>query len=160
MTVQSKLDPAALIEQGRIALEDRNYAAAQDSFARALTEDPNNILALAGMGNVFFAQKASPEALRYYEKIIEVDPTNPVGYEIVADVKLASEQYDEAIKFYKKAIGLETKDGVSFEYSKLGQAYRLQGKPEEALAAYQKALETNPKNPEAYYGFALTYEAQ
>jgi len=52
-------------------------------------------------------------------------------------------------------------DGIrSFYYNNIGNAYEAQGRLDEAIASYQRALEINPNLAVALYNLGIVYEAQ
>jgi protein O-GlcNAc transferase len=79
-------------------------------------------------------------------------------------VNFQQQKYDEAIACYKKAIKLEPR--ASAAYNMMGMAYRFKynrlGVPElrqKEMAAFQKAIEIDPKNWVAMINLATDYYA-
>jgi tetratricopeptide (TPR) repeat protein len=79
-------------------------------------------------------------------------------------VHFQQQKYDEAIANYEKAIKLEPRAAAA--YNMLGMAYRFKynqlGVPEfrqKEMAAFQKAIEIDPKNWVAMINLATTYQA-
>jgi tetratricopeptide (TPR) repeat protein len=79
-------------------------------------------------------------------------------------VALQQQKYDEAIACYEKAIKLEPRAAAA--YNMMGMAYRLKfsqlGVPEfrqKEMAAFQKAVEIDPKNWVAMINLATDYYA-
>jgi len=80
-------------------------------------------------------------------------------------VSFQQQKYDEAIANYEKAIKLEPR--ASAAYNMLGMAYRFKynqlGGPEfrqKEMAAFQKAVEIDPKNWVAMINLATDYYAE
>jgi cytochrome c-type biogenesis protein CcmH/NrfG len=79
-------------------------------------------------------------------------------------VNFQQQKYDEAIASYEKAIKLEPKAATA--YNMIGMAYRFKynrlGAPElrqKEMAAFQKAVEIDPKNWVAMINLATDYYA-
>jgi len=79
-------------------------------------------------------------------------------------VNIQQQKYDEAIACYEKAIKLEPRAAAA--YNMMGMAYRFKynqlGVPEfrqKEMAAFQKAVETDPKNWVAMINLATDYYA-
>jgi len=71
----------------------------------------------------------------------------------------AARAWGEAVVSYQRALGLAPH--WSEAYARMGEAYRLQGSAvaaTNALAAYQRALEWNPRNAAVVLSVALTHE--
>ena len=79
-------------------------------------------------------------------------------------VYFQQQKYDEAIASYEKAIKTEPRPGAA--YNMIGMAYRFKynqgGAPEfrqKEMAAFQKAVEIDPKNWVAMINLAIDYYA-
>jgi tetratricopeptide (TPR) repeat protein len=79
-------------------------------------------------------------------------------------VYFQQQKYDEAIASYEKAIKTESRPGAA--YNMIGMAYRFKhnqgGAPEfhqKEMAAFQKAIETDPKNWVAMINLGTDYYA-
>ena len=73
------------------------------------------------------------------------NPNRGAAHFIYASSLANSKKYDEAIREYQKAIQLEPKALLS--YMQLANVYQLQGKSDQMIATYQKALTVAPDNP-------------
>ncbi len=66
---------------------------------------------------------------------------------------LAAGKCDEAVPLLEQALEISSGDIVDISYNNLGVAYLCQGRYEEAVSIFQKAIDRNPK---AVYFFNLT----
>lgn len=66
-----------IVESGRIAHRQGALQQAADSYRRALSLDPDNAMALAGLGVVALQSGASTEAREYLGKAAHLAPENP-----------------------------------------------------------------------------------
>ena len=87
---------------------------------------------------------------------------SPEKYMQAGFVNFQQQQYDEAIANYEKAIKLQPRAAAA--YNMIGMAYRfkynklgVQGFREKEMAAFQKAVEIDPKNWVALTNLATDY---
>ncbi|WP_139240662.1 tetratricopeptide repeat protein, partial [Geitlerinema sp. PCC 9228] len=104
---------------------------------------------------------------------------NPVIYSQLSEIYQQKGNYEEAIAAGQKALDFESKSktknyfknvinlfkklGGNYYtqlYNNLGNAYSNQGKYEQAIAAYQQALEIDPNSAYAYFNLGLVYSNQ
>lgn len=87
-----------------------------------------------------------------HEKMLALRPSTPSGYVNLALAQARMKKFDEAIETLKK--GIEKIPDSEILLSRLGHTYLVTGRLNEAFAAMQQVLETNPK-----YFDALTASA-
>jgi tetratricopeptide (TPR) repeat protein len=93
------------------------------------------------------------EALRAYERAIELEPGRASTHAILAQLLLDREEYQRAREEYELALELGIEDsqaGAAIRVN-LGVALKALGKPEEALEAYDRAIELDPEYATAHY---------
>ena len=75
---QAPIDPvsAALVADGRGALEAGDLVAADNAFETALVADPRNVAAYVAMAEVAIAQNLYGQAIRQTRKGLNIDPTD------------------------------------------------------------------------------------
>ncbi|MGD8564677.1 MAG: tetratricopeptide repeat protein [Desulfarculaceae bacterium] len=66
----------------------------------------------------------------------------------------------KAIELFTKAIksGRLSKENLAIAYNNRGSAWDDQGRADQAIRDYNKAVKTNPKYAEAYYNRSFAYE--
>lgn len=97
-------------------------------------------------GNIHFKQGAFDEAISAYNKAIRLDPTLGWPYCNLALTYLNQGQYAEAILLYQKSLELlKTDEDKAVSWNGLGNIYRCINDYANAVAAYQKAAELDPK---------------
>ncbi|MGF1644470.1 MAG: cellulose synthase subunit BcsC-related outer membrane protein [Thiotrichales bacterium] len=70
----------APVAEGYEALEAKNPSAAARAFEQALTLDPNDVDALAGLGIIRLRQQRFTEAQRYLRRAVELDPSRKAEF--------------------------------------------------------------------------------
>ena len=112
---------------------------------------------LKNMGNSLFYAGKPRDALPYLLKAEKIDPLNPDIQRELALVYREIKQYDLAFVHFKEAIKL--KPDFSEAYNDMGVLYSLQGKVDEALECFNKAVKNILyRTPHfAYHNMGLVY---
>ncbi len=146
----------ALVQQGLIAVQAGEFAAAATLFGRAVEADPTNVearrqlaLAQADAGKPDLAQTA-------YEELLALDPTQASARLELARL-LASGRPAEAIRHLLRATDLAP-DYKQAHYQ-LALLLDRTGRPSEALARYDRVLALDPDFGEAATRRAATLAA-
>ena len=120
---------------------------AQDS-----TDSPFKVIALS---KVLLQTGQKQEARQTLQTALKQDsfPLALIGINTTSEAKLESllgqlyfdlKQYDMALKHYQQAVQLDPEFSVG--YFALGNILRRQGKPDQAIPAYEKALKLQPRS--------------
>jgi tetratricopeptide (TPR) repeat protein len=146
---------------GRLLLQKKDYANAVPVLLKASEGMPGSAEVNAFLGTAQQFTGDSAGALEAYRKAVALAPTN-VSYRSTFGLLLAiNDKYDEAIKELTQVVNSPGyKDTAG--WTNMGYAYRNMeptAKPEEALKAYAKALELDPKNAQAAIGLGWSYIA-
>lgn len=97
-------------------------------------------------GNVHYKQGEFEEAINAYNKAIQLDPTLGWPYSNLALTYLTMGQCAEAILLYRKSIELlNSNEEKAISWNGLGNVYRCINDYANAVAAYQKAAELDPR---------------
>jgi tetratricopeptide (TPR) repeat protein len=89
-------EAAAAIEAGNEALEKKDYAAARESYLKALPELPENTALLMRIALAFEADNKPDEALEYTRQVIEKEPENLNARLTIAGIELERGHLDAA----------------------------------------------------------------
>lgn len=146
------------LELGRLLLRKGDFAGATPALEKAAAASPGLAEVHALLGYAHQANRRSAEALAEYRKATELDPKN-VDYRITYGLLLGlNKQHDAGIAELKKVIATPGyKDADA--YINLGWLYRNvePKRADEAVAAYKKALELDPKDEQAALGVGWSY---
>jgi tetratricopeptide (TPR) repeat protein len=142
---------------GEMTVRKGDYAEALAYLERAVKGLPGNPDGWALLGRSYHAVRRYDEAAEAYGRAVELAPAN-VNYRSTyglilgqaGDLEkgLAELQKVTATPGYKDAAG----------WANLGWIYRNLNKPQESIAAYQKALELDPKQEQAALGLGWAYQ--
>jgi tetratricopeptide (TPR) repeat protein len=128
-----------------------------EQYQRQVAEKPDNADARSVLGSAYNNLGMFAEAEVEYLKAIELEPTNWNFYNLLAIDYSEWGRLDKAIEYYKKAIDLKPHHVL---YLGLGEAYERQGKPAEAITAYQESIKIKPTFTYGLYNLALIYSKQ
>jgi predicted O-linked N-acetylglucosamine transferase (SPINDLY family) len=88
------------------------------------------------------------EAEAIYRQILQIQPDHPDALHLLGVIAHQVGQHHIAVDYISRAIGLNPK--TAEYYLNLGEAYRAQGKLEEAATSYRQAVMLKPAFVEAY----------
>ncbi len=120
---------------------DSQWTEAANEYQRALTEFPDDAAARGGLGFCYMQTKQWQKALAEYEYILKRDPSNVIALSKTAELYVILSRRDDAYKAYMHLAEL---------YSQAGQGTR-------AEAAWQKAVQLSPGDPDPHERLAAYY---
>jgi len=148
----------AQLQLGRILLRKNDFDGAAAALQKAAQLLPNSADAHAYLGTAYQYVRKTPEALAEYKKAVELAPSN-LDYRTTYGLLLGiGGQYEQGATELKKVISSPGyKDEAA--YVNLGWIYRnmTPAQTQEAVAAYKKALEIDPKSVQAALGLGWAY---
>jgi len=136
-------------------LYDRNWAAAERSFRRAIDIDPNYPTAHYFYSIFLSGRLRDSEAVVEARRAKELDPLSPPLSQGVGMVHVLASRPVEAIPLLREATS--TFPEYYFPYAWLGLALARAGQPDEGIAAGRRALALAPDNVlvEAFLGMTF-----
>jgi tetratricopeptide (TPR) repeat protein len=143
-TIPANAKAADLNETGAAALDNRNYAAAAELFARVTELEPKHKSAWNNLGRAYLGLGKSSEAVAAFRKQIEVNPFDQYAYNNLGLAYLLQRNYDAAAEAFRKQIENNPLD--KFAHASLGSIYIQQKKYAEAVPELEKATVLNPDN--------------
>lgn len=149
--------PAYRVKLGTVLAMSGEETLADRQFEKAIRQDPLSAELRADMALANQIAGRDRESLRYYEQALALEPDSPqynlsVG-EIYAELSTGERRDDEyfqrAENHLERAAELDTRPGrinvQSLAYARLGDLYADWDRREQAIDAYEKALEINPE---------------
>ena len=157
---------------GYLEFARKNYGPAIEHFDRALQARPAYVPAIVARGQTLLAQGKEPEALAAFETALKYDPTlTDVGrrvevlralqaQETVATARSAAQagRLDEAARAYEQAIAASPDS--AFLFRDLADVEAKQGRGDQALEHYRKAVQLDPSDVVSLVRIAETLEAR
>ncbi len=112
--------------------------------------DPANLTALA---TALAESGRLVEARQVLLRVLDLEPRNPVAHEVMALAALRAGDWVATERHAREALSID--DSLSLALNYLGGALYSQGKPREAVDAWQKSVMADPKNFDAMFNLAL-----
>jgi tetratricopeptide (TPR) repeat protein len=147
--VQREREYVQLIQDGNLALDRHDLAAAIEAFSGASTLKPDAMLALLERGEAYRRRGEYDQAFRDLVAAARLDPTAPAPLEALGDVYMARGEHGQAIQSYEQSLKLDEKQ-ARVQY-KLALAYYRDNKPLDAVKTTQLAASLDPALAQAYY---------
>src|SRR5690348_1948036 len=120
---------------------DSQWTEAAREYQRALAEFPDDATARSGLGFCYMQTKQWQQALDEYEYTLQRDPSNVIALSKTAELYGILNRREDAYRAYLHLADL---------YSQAGQGAR-------AEAAWQKAVQLSPGDPEPHERLATYY---
>jgi TolB-like protein/Flp pilus assembly protein TadD len=118
---------------------------AESLTTQALATSPRSPVAHWAKGQVLRAQNRCEEAIPEYEAVIASNRNFPQAIAALGQCKLITGSMEEAILLQEQAIRLSPRDPlIAAYYSRIGVAYMLQSRTDEAIPWLEKARNENP----------------
>jgi tetratricopeptide (TPR) repeat protein len=110
----------------------------------AVTERPDNYVALLNLGNVLKNQGRLDESLEMYRQALRIKPEYVAALENVGITLFLQRKHDEAMTYYRKAIQLKP-DTVA-AYQGLSGVLEAKGQLDDAIVVCRQGLHFRPDN--------------
>jgi len=134
------------------------YKPAAEAFTKVISIEPEEYMALYNLGLVYMLTDKRDQAL---ELFLKADNINGEAYEIAFQTgKLYLELGDseKALLYLERAAVLEPEAGAVYRY--LGDCRAAANMPQQAVAAYRKAIKLNPQDAASMSALGCLYEDQ
>src|ERR1700687_1483587 len=127
----------------RAAMFDQSYyGRAEEAYGHVLKQEPDNLDALRGIGDIDYDKQHYDEAVAAYEHYLKKKPDDPEVRTDLGTMYLYTGNADQAVVQYKKAIS--AKPGFFQGYYNMGIAYAQENKPADAVATLKQAIALAP----------------
>lgn len=151
------------VEQAEAAIQKGDFGAAEPLLQKAVAAKPDDYLAWFDLGYVYKATGRVPEAIDAYRKSV-ASKSDVFESNLNLGTLLGRDgQYAEAAKYLKAATQLKPtahpEEGLARAWQSLGIVLQ-NGQPQQALDAFAKAAQLDPKSPEPHLSAAAVLEKQ
>ena len=147
------LDAYSFLRAGMANERTGDYPGAERSFRRGLELEPENVDLRNALGWTLFQEGRSAEAIAEYGKALAVDPEDVKANNNMALALTELGQLDKAALHFERSLAVEPTAEI---YSDLGFVLDRQGKAEEAVENYHKALALDPECASAHFNLAVS----
>ena len=144
--------------RGLAQLDVGEFSSSVRDFGEAIKLNPKFSFAYNNRGIAYSRYKQFEAAIKDFTRAIEIDPKFVDAYMSRAGVLIAEKKdLDGGLRDYDKAISLDAKNWKA--YSARGEAMRLKGNLDQAMADHEEAIRLNP-TPESFLNRALAWKAK
>ena len=148
-----------MLEQAAAARQADDYPKAVSIMQEATRQEPTQSVLWASLGQSHLGAKQYPEAIEALKRALALSPERASYHNLLGTAYLRRRQLDDAVGEFKTAAELNDKnpsdprhnDNAAMYWFNAGATLTVQGKPDEANAAFDKAIAADPKKAEAYY---------
>jgi len=137
-------------EAGQKALNEGDYDEAANHFRNALAWDTAQAPLWASFALTLVGAKKYDEALHAWKMAIRFDPEEASYWNNYGSTLFRMGRYEEAPPYFVKAAELNP-DGKGIFLSNAGAAWLALGRENEAISAYEKAVDDPNVLPETFY---------
>jgi protein O-mannosyl-transferase len=127
------------------------YADVGTLWRATLERNPDSFLAHNNLGNIFFQNGQTDDALAQYRMALEIQPRYALAHNNLGSALSQKGRLDEAVEHYNQALTIEPRYAQA--HNNLGIALLQKGRVDEAMAHFQAALALQPNNPEIHNNF-------
>ncbi|MCX8094084.1 MAG: tetratricopeptide repeat protein [Candidatus Goldbacteria bacterium] len=145
---------------GNVLIDEENYDKAEKVYEQIVAVKPDFDIGHFNLGVINYQKRELKEAKKNYEEVLKINPNDVEAKENLAAIHILDSDYENAIKYLKEVIDSNPQDDITLEnaYYNLGIAYLRMEKFQEALSAFESALEIEPWDMAAYINAAILAE--
>ena len=152
-------DPESSLIHAKLAseyLKQGSTTFAIEECLKSLKIDPKAVEVHLMLGGIYAMSSESDLALAEYEKALKLDPENDEAAVFKTQVLTEKERYGDALK-YIRGFTAKVKDSAAAWFY-LGKLEQNQGRSNEAINAFRKAIEVRPGFSQASLALGLMFE--
>ncbi len=146
---------AIMMDRARQAVLARDYQLAARMYKNLLQNDPENIVLLKNLGDLYERSGNDSASIPVYNEIVRLDPKNLDALNSLGAIYRRLKRYADSIDVLSKAVILDENNTQIF-YN-LGFTYKLMGKYNDAITCFERVIENNPNDVLAYNHLGTIY---
>ena len=150
-----KTQTLIMMDRAKQAVLSRDYQLAARLYKNLLQNDPENLVLLKNLGNLYERSGNDKDSIPIYNEIVRLDPKNIDALNALGGIYRRLKQYDKSISVLEKAVIVDENNSQVF-YN-LGYTYKLMEKYDDALACFDRVVDANPNDALAYNHLGTIY---
>jgi tetratricopeptide (TPR) repeat protein len=136
-------DFPAWCDLGMLYFIQKDYEAAENSYAKAVAAKPEYFPALFNLGKVQLARKNYEQAIASLEAALKVEPKSAPANYFLGDAYLGIKKGSKAVGYLNEALKIDPV-GMADARLRLGALYNGAGMKDKAAAEYEQFLKAKP----------------
>lgn len=152
------IDPSyydAYINLGALYLRQKKYQESLSTYRKALAINQSDGKLYGNMGEAFYRSQQPDSTIIYMEKAHKFGNRIAASYNIAGSVLFSKKEYEKACKEFEQ--GLVVDPASADLYLNYGNALAMCNRDKEAITSLEKSYTLDPKNVQALYFIAITY---
>ncbi len=133
-------------------------------FKRMIDSTPDNYIAHYDLGNLYYRQGRTDEAISNLAAAIAEQPNYAEAHNNLGSIFLEQKRYDEALQHYRAAARVHPAClyylNLANALADSASAHHDTNEFAEAVQTYRQALRLNPASSDAHHNLGLTWQAQ
>lgn len=134
-------------------MEQYKHEDAVKQFKQALERDPNFAIARINLALAHFYLNDSRAAVEEARAAVKLAPDSPHAHYALAAALRNEKLYDESLAEFNKVLSIDPRDPAT--NIQIGQLHSQKQQYPQAIAAFQRAIESEPYNATAVYSLAM-----
>ncbi len=144
------------LDLGKAYLVEDKLDSARMLYHRGIERNPKNKNLYIDMAASYLRDKKFKEAEEWAKKALKIDPGNTIAYYNLGKALMLQKKFQQAVQAFQYAC----RNRKHPEWNKdLGDALYKIGKVNQAIRAYQKVINANPRNSYAFNNMGLSFAA-
>lgn len=147
-----------MMDRAKQAVLSRDYQLAARLYKNLLQSDPENLILLKNLGNLYERSGNDQDSIPIYNQIVKLDPKNIDALNSLGGIYRRLKKYDESISVLERAVILDETNSQVF-YN-LGYTYKLMEKYDDSIVCFNRVVEANSQDVLAYNHLGTIYALQ
>jgi arylsulfatase A-like enzyme/Tfp pilus assembly protein PilF len=132
------------------------YDRAEKIYRQAIEHGFDGADLRANLGLIYYRWGEYEKAQQELQTALQLEEGNLTAHYRLADVFRATRRYTKAVEHYRRVLDIDP--GYVWAFNGLGMALAMEGKNEEALAAFRDAVRKAPESAPGYLNLAVHLE--
>ena len=134
-------------ELGLVYFIQKNFVAAENSYAKAVEVKPEYVTALFSLGRMRLVQKNNEGAIAAFQSALEKDPKSALANYFLGVAYSEARKQSIAVGYLNEALKLDPL-GMTNAHLRLAAIYNLSGRKDLAAIEYNEFLKKKPEYPD------------
>jgi tetratricopeptide (TPR) repeat protein len=148
----------ALMADAMRAMDARDYARAEATYREILRQDENNVYVLAYLAQTQLAAGQLEDGEKTVLKAVKLDPQDAGSLYLMGILRFRQQRLDDALEALNASAKYNPTNSGTQTY--LGCVLEEKGQHAQAETTLRRALELDPKEPDAHYYLAVVYASE
>lgn len=150
---------AVVLKLGNSRISVGDYDGAEEEFEKAVRADADGAPTYFGrLGMAYMEAGQCGRAERAFRRAIELAPDDPMYHCDLGDALVCLDQAEGAWSAYETAVSLRPESGAGF-FNRLGNLLARRNEHGQAITAFHRAIEIDPRNTFYYLHLSRSYAA-